>query len=317
MKRFVKYMVSVFILMMVLSVSSFAASKASKVYTESTSLNVRKTASTSSSVLKKLKKNTWVTVIKKSGNFYKVEYADGKYGYCYADFLKPKTKEEMYVSVSSGRLNVRQKADKNSKIKDKLENGKKVSILSKSGKFYKVLYSGTKTGYVSSDYLKEQKPAYKAVNLSVVSFKQTDERWKNAKLGSSSDTIGSSGCTTTALAMSQSFRTGKTITPLQMSKTLSYSSTGMLYWPSDYNTEIVTNSNYLSRVYAVLKTGKPVILGAKTSSGKQHWVVVKGFSGSSLKASEFYINDPGSSKRTKLSQFTKDYGTLYKMAWYK
>lgn len=317
MKRLFKYIVSVLFFVLLFSFSSLAAQNASKVYTESSSLNVRKTASTSASVIKKLKKNTWITVIKKSGSFYKVEFADGKYGYCYADYLKPKAKDEMYVSVSSGRLNVRKSADKNSKIKDKLENGKKVLILSKSGSFYKVLYSGTKTGYVSSAYLKAQKPSYKAVNLSVVSFKQTDERWKNLKLGSSNDTIGSSGCTTTALAMTQSYRTGKTVTPAQMSKTLSYSSTGMLYWPSDYNTELVTNSNYLKRVYDVLKTGKPVILGAKTSSGKQHWVVVKGFSGTSLKASEFYINDPGSSKRTKLSHFIADYGTLYKMAWYK
>ena len=68
----------------------------------------------------------------------------------------------------------------------------------------------------------------------------------------------------------------------------------------------------------MLKEGKPVIMGAKTYSGNQNWVVVTGFTGGdSLSAANFKINDPGTASRTNLSQFLSAYPVFYKLVYYK
>ena len=136
------------------------------------------------------------------------------------------------------------------------------------------------------------------------------------KIGNSGKTIAQIGCVTTGIAMMQSYRTGTTVYPDAMSKKLSYNSSGSVYWPSDY---IVTTSSagYLSRIYELLREGKPVLIGAKNSSGGQHWVVVTGFSGGdTLTASGFTINDPGSASRTNLQQFLNSYPNFYKYFHY-
>jgi len=299
-----------------------ASSTAGQVKTQSTALNVRQSASTSSAVLKTLKNKSWVTIISKSGSFYKVEYAAGKYGYCHQDYISKKSSSyAAYVNTVSGNLNVRKGAGSNYEIAHTLSKGTVVVVISTSGSWSRIIYNGTKTGYVSSAYLSKSKPAstYKAISLTVPSFKQTDSRWSNVKLGSSSDTIGKSGCTTTCLAMTESFRTGTQINPAVMASKLSYSSSGMLYWPSNYNTQLVTESNWLSAIYTALSQSKPAIFGAKKSNGSQHWVVVTGHtaSASSLKASNFKINDPGSSTRKTLADFIADYPVPYKVAVYK
>lgn len=151
------------------------------------------------------------------------------------------------------------------------------------------------------------------------SFKQTDSRWSDIKIGTQGDTVKSSGCTTTALSMTESFHLGKTVTPADMVKKLSYSASGMLYWPSEYNTELVASSDYLKKIYTQLSKGKPVILGMKKTGGSQHWVVITGHtkSTSSLSAGNFTINDPGSSTRTLLSEFVSAYPVAYKIAYKK
>ena len=106
------------------------------------------------------------------------------------------------VNTSSGNLNVRQGAGTSYAVQTSLPKGKTVVILSQSGGWSKILYHGTRTGFVSSQYLKQFSgdTTYPAVKLSVVSFKQTDPRWANVKLGSSGQTIAQIGCTTTGLA---------------------------------------------------------------------------------------------------------------------
>lgn len=297
-----------------------AASLAGKVQTKSTALNVRKTKDGSSAVIGKLKKSSHVTLISKSGNRWRVEYKNGKYGYCHEDYISIVSEKVRYVNITSGVLNVRSKKSTSSSVMDKLKRGEEVIVLSSSDGFSKILYYGTKTGYVKSSYLSSKKPEDKAkkITLSVPSYKQTDSRWKSIKIGTQGDTIGSSGCTTTCLAMTESQRTGKAVTPADMAKKLTYAPAGWLYWPQNYNVEYTSASSYLSSVYKVLKSGKPVIVGSKKSNGSQHWVVVTGFSGNpdSLKASDFLINDPGSSTRTKLSDFISAYPKLYKIAYY-
>lgn len=298
-----------------------ASSKAGRVATESTALNLRKSASTSSAVVKKMNKGKYLTLLKKEGSFWKVEYAAGKTAYAHADYIDTVSSQVMYVSTKSGNLNVRSSASTSSEIKTTLPKGTAVIRLSEKNSFTRILYNGSSTGYVSSVYLSEQSGSgtYKKITLSVPSFKQTDSRWAGIKIGTQGDTIKSSGCTTTALAMTESFHLGKTVTPADMVKKLTYSSSGMLYWPSDYVTELVSSSDYLKKIYAQLSKGKPVILGMKKSNGSQHWVVITGHtkSTSSLSAADFTINDPGSGTRDTLNEFVSAYPNAYKIAYRK
>jgi hypothetical protein len=145
---------------------------------------------------------------------------------------------------------------------------------------------------------------------------QTDPRWANIKIGSSGKTIGQIGCVTTGLAMMESYRTGRTIYPDEMMRKLSYSSSGNVYWPSDY-TAVYSSSGYLAKIYDQLRAGKPVLFGAKTSAGGQHWVVITGFKGGqSLTASGFTINDPADKSRTTLADLYSDYPNFYKFFYY-
>ena len=298
-----------------------ASSKAGRVATESTALNLRKSATTSSAVVKQMKKGKYLTLLKKEGSFWLVEYAKGKTAYAYSNYIDTVSSKVMFVATQSGNLNVRSSASATAEIRTTLPKGTVVLKLSEKNSFTKILYNGSSTGYVSTAYLSELKSTgeYKKISLSVPSFKQTDSRWADIRIGTQGDTIRSSGCTTTALSMTESFHLGKTVTPADMVKRLSYSSSGMLYWPTEYVTELVTSSDYLSKIYTQLSKGKPVILGMKKSNGAQHWVVITGHtkSTSSLSANNFTINDPGSNVRTVLSEFVSAYPTAYKIAYRK
>lgn len=290
-----------------------STSKAGRVSVSGGNLNVRRTASTSGTVLTSLKKDSYVTLMSKSGSWWRVEYGNDKYGYCHSDYIKTASGTPVTVNTKSGSLNVRSGAGTSYSKKASLPKGETVIELSKSGGWSKILYHGTKTGYASSQYLSS---SYSAISLKVPDYKQTDSRWANVKIGNSGKTIAQIGCATTGIAMMESYRTGTTIYPNAMAKKLSYSSSGNVYWPSDYT--VVTNSSgYLSGIYNKLKQGKPVLLGAKNSSGGQHWVVVTGFTGgTSLSASRFTVNDPGSSSRTTLQQFLNAYPNFYKYFYY-
>ena len=293
---------------------------AGKVSTTSTALNVRSSASSTATVKAKLSKDSYVTLVSKSGKYWRVQYSASGYGYCYADYIKIASTKVRTVKTTSGRLRVRSSASSSANIKDYLANGTQVTVLSTSGSFSRILYNGTKRGYVASNYLTTETvssdSSYKAIKLTVPSYKQTDSRWANVTLGSSGQTIAKIGCATTAIAMLESYRTGTTIYPNAMAKKLSYTSGGAVYWPSHY-TIITSSSGNLGKIYNLLKAGKPVLIGAKKSNGSQHYVVITGVKAtSSLTTSSFYINDPGSNTRTTLNQFFAEYPNFYKMMSY-
>lgn len=323
MKRILSIILTLFItlsviLMPIKSYGATLTSQAGVVSVSSGVLNVRKSASTNSTVVATLPRNSYITLISESGNWYYIEYADGKYGYCHKNYIKTDSGKTATVKTQSTSLNVRSGAGTGYAIKDKIQKGEIVIILSTTNGWSKILYNGTKTGFVSSQYLSTSATStnYSKILLSVPSFKQTDSRWANVKIGTSGKTIGQIGCVTTAIAMMESYRTGTTIYPDAMSKKLSYSSTGNVYWPSHFKA-VTNNSGYLSGIYQKLKEGKPVMLGAKKSTGTQHWVVITGYSGGdTLTPSGFTINDPGSNKRTNLQQFLNEYPTFYKYFYY-
>lgn len=323
MRKFASFILTLVLILGALTIPMSAnaattSSKAGTVSVTSGSLNVRSSASTSGTVVSSLSKGSYITLMSKSGNWWRVEYADGKYGYCHADYIKTVTGTPATVKISSGSLNVRSGAGTSYSKVASLYNGEVVIVLSKSGNWSRILYNGTKTGYVSSQYLSTSSSSstYSKVSLSVPSFKQTDSRWANVKIGTSGKTIAQIGCATTAIAMMESHRTGTTIYPDAMSKKLSYSSSGNVYWPSNY-TAVTSSSGYLSGIYSKLKAGKPVLFGAKKSSGAQHWVVITGYTGgNTLTASGFTINDPGSKSRTTLQHLLNEYPTFYKYFYY-
>lgn len=290
-----------------------ADSKVGQVNVTSGWLNVRTAASASSAVAGKLGKGSFVTLISKSGDWWRVEYADGRYGYCHADYITPVAGTPATVKTNSSNLNVRSGAGTSYAKVASLPKGKTVMVLSAGGGWSRILYQGTKTGYVSSQYLAAT--GYSAVSLPVPSFKQHDSRWASVSIGASGKTMAQIGCATTAIAMMESYRSGTTIYPNAMAQKLRYTPTGDVYWPADYAV-VTEGSGYLNAIYQKLQSGKPVLFGARNSYGSQHWVVITGFTGGSLTASAFTIHDPGTYSRTNLQQFLSSYPTFYKFFHY-
>ena len=320
-KRILPLFITLLMFSVIFSVSAFASDLAAgTVKTAGGRLNVRKSASSSSQVITSIANKKAVAIYGKSGSWYKVEYADGKYGYSHSDYITPRFSAfRAYVNTPGSVLNVRKGNNTSYAIKDTLSHGTSVTVISVGSTFSKIIYEGTKIGYVSSAYLQRTPESFRKISLSVPSYKQTDSRWKNVTIGSQGGTIGTIGCTTTALAMTESHRLGSTVTPTNMRNQLTYTASGSLYWPENYYTELVTSANHLSRIYSVLSSGKPVIFGAKSTGGKQHWVVVTGHTSNttSLSAANFTINDPGSNTRTTLKAFLSAYQNPYKIAYYK
>ena len=209
MKRILSISLTITILLslFVFPIKSYGAtltSQAGVVSLSSGRLNVRKSASTGSTVLTSLSNGSYITLISLSGSWYYVEYADGKYGYCHKSYIKPDSGKTAIVNTNSTSLNVRSGAGTNYSVKDSVSKGDIVIILSTSNDWSKILYDGVKTGYVSGKYLKTSQPAsttYSAVSLNVPDFKQTDSRWANVIIGNSGKTIGKIGCATTAIAI--------------------------------------------------------------------------------------------------------------------
>ena len=288
-------------------------SKAGAVTTTSGQLNVRREASSGAPVVASLKKGSYITLISKSGSWWKVEYDKGKYGYCHSDYITVVQGTPVTVTTKSGSLNVRSGTGTSYPKTAVLSKGETVIFLKHTDGWSRILYHGTKTGYVSGQYLSNY---FAGVSLSVPNLKQTDSRWADTLIGQSGKTFAQIGCATTAIAMMESVRAGTTINPDAMAKKLQYTSSGNVYWPSDY--KVVTGSSgYLSAIYNKLKQGKPVLLGATNSYGAQHWVVVTGYSGGiSLNAAGFTIHDPGTYSRTNLQQFLTAYPNFYKYFFY-
>lgn len=291
------------------------------VSTQTDPLIVRSGASTASSVLTMLPKGGYVTLLSKSGSWWYVEYASGRYGYCHADYITAVDSTTATVATKTDPLNIRRGPGTSYGWIGSLPKGKHIVVLSTSNGWSRVLYDGTKTGYVSAQYLSTGSSdvgtvSYPAISLKVPDYKQTDGRWANVTIGSSGQSIAKIGCATTAIAMMESYRQGKTIYPDAMSRQLRYTASGAVYWPSHFIT-VAPGSNYLQDIYAKLKAGKPVLIGATTVYGGQHWVVITGYTGGdTLTAAGFTINDPGSNNRLTLQQFLNAYPRLYKYFYY-
>ncbi len=298
------------------------ARKAGRVATSSTVLNVRAAPSTSGKWLTSLNKDTVVTLVNYTDGWWQVEYAPGKYGWCIGTYIAQlEGSKSRSVDVSTGSvLNVRSGNGTGYRVLAQLKDGTSVVQLSTTGTgnntWSRILYNGTKIGWVKSSYLTDD-VAYPALYISVPAYTQTDPRWSNVILGNSGKTLGRIGCTTSCLAMVNSFRTGKTVTPADQAAALRYTLDGSLYWPTGYYS-VSFGTTPLQTIYSLLESGKPVIVGGMTNQGGQHWVVVTGFTGgSTLTAKGFLINDPGTPSRKTLADYLEVYTNLTRVVSYR
>ncbi|MFF2038120.1 SH3 domain-containing protein [Priestia megaterium] len=135
-------------------------------------LNVRSGAGTSYASIGSVTKGQKLSVVSKSGSWYKINY-NGRTGYVSSDYVQasgtttPPAESTTYT-VTASTLNVRSGAGTSYASIGSLTKGQKLSVVSKSGSWYKINYNG-RTGYVSSDYV--QASATASPKLVVDSFK--------------------------------------------------------------------------------------------------------------------------------------------------
>ncbi|MET3690266.1 L,D-peptidoglycan transpeptidase YkuD (ErfK/YbiS/YcfS/YnhG family) [Priestia megaterium] len=119
-------------------------------------LNVRSGAGTTYGIIGSVVKGQTLSVMSKSGSWYKINY-NGRTGYVSSDYVQtsgtttPPAESTTYT-VTASTLNVRSGAGTNYVSIGSVTKGQKLSVVSKSGSWYKINYNG-RTGYVSSDYV--------------------------------------------------------------------------------------------------------------------------------------------------------------------
>ncbi|MGG3272440.1 SH3 domain-containing protein [Priestia aryabhattai] len=119
-------------------------------------LNVRSGAGTNYGIIGSVVKDQTLSVVSKSGSWYKINY-NGRTGYVSSDYVQssgtatPPAESTTYT-VTASTLNVRSGAGTNYASIGSVTKGQKLSVMSKSGSWYKINYNG-RTGYVSSDYV--------------------------------------------------------------------------------------------------------------------------------------------------------------------
>ncbi|PFB04583.1 SH3 domain-containing protein [Priestia megaterium] len=119
-------------------------------------LNVRSGAGTTYGIIGSVVKGQTLSVMSKSGSWYKINY-NGRTGYVSSDYVQtsgtttPPAESTTYT-VTASTLNVRSGAGTNYASIGSVTKGQKLSVVSKSGSWYKINYNG-RTGYVSSDYV--------------------------------------------------------------------------------------------------------------------------------------------------------------------
>ncbi|HBJ2614691.1 TPA: SH3 domain-containing protein [Clostridium botulinum] len=137
-----------------------------KLSSSSSLLNVRSSANLSSSIIGSLKNGSSVSILGKTGSWYKIKYGS-KVAYVSSNYISSSnnsnSSSDNNSSTSTGRgtvklsstsssLNLRETPSLSSKILGGLSHGSSVDILGKTGSWYKIKY-GSKIGYVSSQFI--------------------------------------------------------------------------------------------------------------------------------------------------------------------
>jgi len=137
-----------------------------KLSNSSSILNVRSSANLSSSIIGSLKNGSSVSILGKTGSWYKIKYGS-KVAYVSSNYISSSNnsnsssdnnsntstgKGTVKLSSTSSSLNLRENPSLSSKILGGLSHGSSVDILGKTGSWYKIKY-GSKIGYASSQFI--------------------------------------------------------------------------------------------------------------------------------------------------------------------
>lgn len=138
-----------------------------QVTTEKGSLNLRKRASSSASILTTIPQYAYIQVLERSGSWAKVTY-DGYTGYVMSSFLtyvsssvSPGTPDQpdqqvetpwARVTTAQGSLNLRARASSGAKILDTIPRHEIIPVVEKGSVWSQVTYDG-QTGYVKNSFL--------------------------------------------------------------------------------------------------------------------------------------------------------------------
>jgi murein DD-endopeptidase MepM/ murein hydrolase activator NlpD len=123
-------------------------SAAGLVTTTSGALNVRSSASTAAAVIAKLPSGDYVTLISKSGSWWRIEYAPSCYGYASADYIK--YIYGTYPVAASASVTVRSGPSVTYASTGTVPAGRTVLVLSQSDNWLRVIYNGAQSGYIPS-----------------------------------------------------------------------------------------------------------------------------------------------------------------------
>ncbi|CAH0344813.1 N-acetylmuramoyl-L-alanine amidase [Bacillus sp. CECT 9360] len=145
--------------------SKAAVSTGTKYYVTATTLNIRKSPSTSAARVDLVKKNAAVTLYEKKGSWGRVKTASGKIGWASLSYLttkapvapKPASKQPVitpsgksYVVIRQNSVNIRKSASTSAAIVDKVNRGTKLEKISTDNGWVQVKTSSGQTGWVAN-----------------------------------------------------------------------------------------------------------------------------------------------------------------------
>ena len=157
------------------------------------------------------------------------------------------------------------------------------------------------------------------ISYDVPYYNQADPRWGSTYIGTK--TIAQVGCLVTSLAMTQSYHTDTEILPDEMRYQMQFDNNSILWAPIialGYELEGCSGLStyaFCQRLYTLLEEHGPVIVGSDNVYGGSHYVVVTGCTNtdtSTLKTSDFTMNDPGFSNRTTQDEHLAAYPTWFR-----
>lgn len=134
-------------------------------YSKTDNLNLRQEANTTSEVLDQIDAGEKVSVIKKTDDWYQVEF-EGNTGYLRNDFIT----FQYCGYVKGSGINIRSLPNTESDVVTTLGSGDKVSILGKTDDWYNVSYD-SQTGYIREDLITfDEEEATFSIGDSIVSY---------------------------------------------------------------------------------------------------------------------------------------------------
>ena len=230
-----------------------------------TTLNIRKSASTDSEIIGKMKKGNIAAVVEKGSEWTKVKSGNVT-GYVKNDYLVFENDIEEYAKenvkqvakVTTETLRVREKASTDSDIIDLVSEGDTYTVKKADDEWVQVKVDG-ETGYVSKDYAEVDYSFGNAKSMAEIRAEQEAKEAAAAAAQASSSSSSSSASTTASSTRSSSSRRSS-------SSSSSNSTTARKRYSSSSSSSYSSGSTTGSRVasYARQFVGNPYVYGGSS-----------------------------------------------------